>query len=70
MKLKRYNMKKILADPKLRRELIIQSTIATQAREGIIVTREEAESSYDEVMKETGARHSPGPSSRNKQDII
>lgn len=50
--LKRYNMKKILADPKMRRELIIQGTIATQAREGIIVTREEAEASYDEVMKE------------------
>ncbi len=45
-KLRRYDMKKLLADPELRRKLIVQSTIATQAREGIDITEAEAEDSY------------------------
>ncbi len=45
-KFKRYDMKKLLADPELRRKLIVQGTIATQAREGIDVTEAEAEDSY------------------------
>jgi len=32
---RRFDMKTLLADPELRRKLIVQSTIATQAREGI-----------------------------------
>jgi hypothetical protein len=39
-------MKKLLADPELRRKLIVHSTIATQAREGIDVSEAEAEDSY------------------------
>ena len=46
VKFKRYDMKKLLADPELRRKLIVQGTIATQAREGIDVTEAEAEDSY------------------------
>lgn len=45
-KFKRYDMKKLLADPELRRKLIVQGTIATQAREGIDVTEAEVEDSY------------------------
>lgn len=56
MKLKRYDIKKILADPVQRREMIIRGTIAIQAREGIDVTYEEAARSYDQVMKEKHER--------------
>ena len=52
MKLKRYNIKKLYSDPARRRMMIAQSTVATQAREGIDITLEEALASYDEVMKE------------------
>jgi hypothetical protein len=45
-KIKRYDIKKLLANPDLRRHLIIESTIIAQAREGIDITREEAEKSY------------------------
>lgn len=45
-KLKRFNIQKILADPDLRRRMVVRSTIATQAREGIDVTEQEAEDSY------------------------
>lgn len=46
VKLRRYDMKKLLADPELRRKLIVQGTIATQAREGIDVSKADAEDSY------------------------
>jgi len=52
MKLKRYNIKEIYSDPVRRRMMIAQSTVVTQAREGIDITLEEALASYDEVMKE------------------
>ena len=45
-KLKRFNIQRILADPDLRRRMVVRSTIATQAREGIDVTEQEAEDSY------------------------
>lgn len=45
-KLKRFNIQKILADPDLRRRMVVRATIATQAREGIDVTEQEAENSY------------------------
>ena len=45
-KLKRYDIKKLLANPDLRRHLIVESTIVTQAREGFDVTHEQAENSY------------------------
>ena len=43
---KRYDLKTLLGNPDLRRHLIVEGTIATQAREGIDVTREQAENSY------------------------
>lgn len=46
LKFRRYDMKKLLADSELRRKLIVQSTIATQAREGIDVSEAEAQDSY------------------------
>jgi len=45
-KFKRYDIKKLLANPDLRRHLVVEGTIATQAREGIDITREQAENSY------------------------
>lgn len=45
-KFKRYDIKKLLANPNLRRHLVVEGTIATQAREGIDITREQAENSY------------------------
>jgi hypothetical protein len=45
-KFKRYDIKKLLANPDLRRHLIVEGTIATQAREGIDITKEQAENSY------------------------
>jgi len=45
-RLKRFDVKKLLENPDLRRRLVVSSTIATQAREGIDVTKEEAENSY------------------------
>lgn len=43
---KRYDLKSLLGNPELRRHLIVEGTIATQAREGIDVSREQAENSY------------------------
>jgi len=45
-KLRRFDIKKLLANPELRQNLIVRSTIATQAREGIDITHEQAETSY------------------------
>lgn len=42
----------ILADPILKKKMMIDALIATQAREGIITTREQAEIAYDSVQKE------------------
>lgn len=44
--LKRYDIKKLLANPDLRRRLIVESTRVTQAREDIQVSREQVENSY------------------------
>ena len=54
-KLKRYDMKKLLGDPKykdLRRSMMVSSLIATQAREGVDVSFEEAYRVYDEFQKQ------------------
>lgn len=48
----RVNIKAILADPIKRRELCVTTIIATQAREGITTTREQAEHAYDTVQEE------------------
>ncbi len=45
-KLRRFDIPKLLADPDLRRRMIVRSTVATQAREGIDITEAEAENSY------------------------
>ena len=44
--LKRYNIKKLLANPDLRRRLIVESTRVTQAREDIEIPRDQVENSY------------------------
>jgi hypothetical protein len=49
---KRVNIKAILADPVKRRKLMVASIIATQAREGITTTQEQAEAAYDKVQRE------------------
>ena len=51
-KLQRFDMKKILSDPAQRRMMVARGTVATQAREGIDITLEEALESYDRIMKE------------------
>lgn len=49
---RRYDVRRLLADPKLRRELCVETIIATQARAGIDTTREQAEAAYDMVQQE------------------
>lgn len=49
---RRFNVKKLLANPAHRRELLVRLVIATQAREGITTTREQAEAAVDKVSKE------------------
>lgn len=46
---KRVDIKAILRDPYKRRELMVETIIATQAHEGITTTREQAEAAYDKV---------------------
>lgn len=52
MKGKRIDIRKILADSHLRRELMIPTIQAIQAREGVDTTREQAEWAYDAVQAE------------------
>ena len=54
----RVDIRAILTDPVLRRRLLVMTLIATQAREGRVLTQEEAEDVYDRchgktVVKET-----------------
>src|ERR1035438_593666 len=44
--LKRYDIKKLLANPDLRRRLIVESTRVTQAREDIQVAKDQVENSF------------------------
>jgi hypothetical protein len=55
MKNKRVNLRKILDNPVNRRKLMVDCIIAVQAREGIVTTREQAETAYDKVQKELPA---------------
>ena len=60
---RRIDVRSIFDDPVKRRKLMIQLIIATQAREGIETTWEQAEAAYDKVQEElrTGRRVSnPG----------
>lgn len=52
MSTKRINIRAILADPAQRRALMTSTIIATQAREGIETTQEQAEAAYDKVRAE------------------
>jgi hypothetical protein len=49
---KRVNIRAILSNPKLRRELMVRVIIATQAREGIKTTKLQAKNAYDKVREE------------------
>lgn len=44
---RRVDIRAILRDPALKRELMVRTIIATQAREGIETTRQQAEAAYD-----------------------
>jgi len=48
----RVDIKAILRDPVKRRELMVRTIIATQAREGITTSRAQAEVAYDKVQEE------------------
>lgn len=48
----RVDIKAILRDPKKRRELMVRTIIATQAREGVTTSRAQAETAYDKVRRE------------------
>ncbi len=48
----RVDIRAILADPHLRRKLMVGVIQATQAREGIDTTEEQAERAYDKVRRE------------------
>jgi hypothetical protein len=52
MSAKRVDITAILRDPARRRTLMVNAVIATQAREGITTTREQAEAAYDKVQSE------------------
>ncbi len=45
----RIDIRSLLADPRLRRELLVSVIQAIQSREGIDTTREQAEAAYDAV---------------------
>ena len=51
-KLRRYDIKAILADPVKRRLMVARSTVATMAREGVDITLEQSLASYDKIMAE------------------
>ena len=52
---RRVDLRRILAQPDLRRELMVQTLEATQAREGIDTTREQAERAYYVVTEAESA---------------
>jgi hypothetical protein len=47
--MRRVDIRAILADPKLRRKMMVGAIIALQAREGIETTQAQAEEAYDKV---------------------
>jgi hypothetical protein len=52
--MKRVDIKAILGNPELRRRLMVAALIATQAREGITTTQQQAEAAYDKIQNEMG----------------
>jgi hypothetical protein len=51
---RRVDLKAILRDPQKRRRLMVRCIVATQAREGVVTTVEQAEKAYDKVQKVRG----------------
>lgn len=49
--MRRVDIKALLANQERRREMFIRVIVATQAREGIITTLEQAAQAYDAVQK-------------------
>jgi len=49
---RRINLKAILDNPALRRTLLAQVIVATQAREGIVTSLADAYAAYDKVQLE------------------
>jgi hypothetical protein len=71
-------LKAVMADGDARRDMMVDNIVATQAREGIHTTREQAEEAYRRVQNEkekpndqprgyaqTGSRHVAGPGARS-----
>ena len=56
------DVRDILQDPEQRRELMIRTIIATQAREGVETTREQAEHAYDKIIDELRREQYSNPS--------
>jgi len=56
---RRRNIRAILANPAQRRELLTQTIVATQAREGIETTLPQAEAAYDAVQAEIARSYPP-----------
>lgn len=50
--MRRLDVKAILANPAMRRDLMVDAIMAIQAREGIETTREQAEAAYDHIQHE------------------
>ncbi len=53
---RRVDVRGILSDPAARRELMVGAIVATQAREGVDTTREQAGAAYDRVQVERAER--------------
>ena len=65
---RRLPVRDILDDPDERRELMISTIIATQAREGIEVTREQAARAYDKIQRELRLEQNPGVAPMHRND--
>jgi len=57
--MKQVDIKAIMRNPKQWRELMIRCIIATQAREGIVTTYEQAAAAYDKVQREKQLKQVP-----------
>ena len=50
--MKRIDIKAVLSDEQARRRLMVRVIVATQAREGVVTTLEQAGVAYDKVRAE------------------
>lgn len=66
----RPNVKKILASPEQKRELMTETIRATQAREGVETTKEQAEAAYDKVQAEKKAAEKPQEAAQPKEESL